>query len=130
MWTKRQTSHTGKYSTPHVLISSLISELIAKKTEGAWTHFEVISNQGWLKNLLFGKAPSVEIATDDFRTLQLNLGLGKQQSDIPVKWKQEKSGIYLIPDSDIAELVDWITKEFIRVTGNKDFQLAGWIEGL
>ena len=129
MWSKRKTSHTDEYPTPRALMSALLAELITRKTEGAWVHFEVVSNRGWFKNLLFGKAPWMEIAMEDGQILQLNLGLGKPCSPLPAKWKQEK-GLALIPISDLGELMDWMTSEFARVSGSKDFQLTGWMEGL
>jgi hypothetical protein len=130
MWSKRQASHTDKHPNPHALISAVIMDLIVRKAKGAWAHFELVSDHGWMKNLLFGKAPWMEIATDDFQTLQLNLGMREPQSSIPDKWEQEDKGMWLVPDTDITELADWMTNEFGRIIDKKDFRLTGWIEGL
>jgi len=135
MWTKRQNSHTSEFPNRIDLVKALLQEMVDKKMVEAWVHFELIKEGGWLKNLLYGNAPFLEVALTNKGCFELNLGKinGDELSRIaiPGNWKNEKQGLYNVPVSELPFLTKWIDDFFNNRVGKmKEQRLAGWFDGL
>src|ERR1700731_935948 len=108
MWTNRITSQTNEHPAPGDVFRTLLSRMIELGSESSWTHFEVIAEGGWFMNLLSGKEPWIEIAFVNRTSLQLNLGVPKQNRSlmprIPAKWRQGGNTVWTVPMSDTDEL--------------------------
>ncbi|HTD65245.1 MAG TPA: hypothetical protein VK846_01780 [Candidatus Limnocylindria bacterium] len=101
--------------------------------ESSWAHFEVLADDGWFKNLLYGKQPWAEVAFANQQSLQLNPGIAKakraEMPPIPEKWQQKNNQLWILPIADTEKLIDWIDKCFAGVSGNPLYKVSGWIEG-
>lgn len=134
MWTLRISSETREYPTPKDVIRALLSQMIGRGVESAWTHFEVVAEGGWFRNLLHGREPWVEIACVNKQFLQLNLGVLEPERPlvigIPEKWPQRGKGLWAVPADDGEELIEWVNNYLAAVSENSSYRLSGWIEGL
>jgi hypothetical protein len=134
MWTKRQSSHTSAFPDRIDLARELLQKMLDGKMVGAWVHFELINKDGWFKNLLYGKAPFLEVALSSEDCFELNLGKIKAEElslAMPRNWKSKKEGLHIIPTSELPSLIQWIDDFFKSVASEmKEQPIAGWIEGL
>ena len=134
MWARRISSGTSEHPTPKDVFRLLLSRLLERGIESSWIHLEVIAEGSWLKNILSGKQPWIEIAFVNQQSLQLNPGLPKKKAPemppLPEKWRIERKGLWNVPLSDIEELIDWIHDCLAVASGNANYQVSGWIEGL
>jgi hypothetical protein len=100
--------------------------------DSAWAHFEIVANGGYFKNLLHGNEPWVEVAFADEQSLQLNPGVPKSRRDsMPaIPWPQQGKDIWIVPLTDVPALINWVDKCLGAASGNEEYQVTGWIDGL
>jgi hypothetical protein len=134
MWTRRISSGTPEHPKPKDVFRALLSRMAERGVKSSWAHFEVVADGGWFENLLYGKQPWVEVAFVDQQSLQLNPGIRKakwaEMPTIPERWRQESKGLWTLPLADVDELIDWMVKCLAGVSGNSNYRVSGWIEGL
>jgi hypothetical protein len=108
--------------------------MVERGRESSWTHFEVVAEGGWFKNLLYGKQPFIEVAFENRQSLLLNPGVPKANRslmpEIPAKWSQKDHISWAVPTADIEELIFWVDTCLAAVSGRTDYRVSGWIEGL
>src|SRR5689334_13653228 len=104
MWARRTSSGSREHPTPKHVVQALLARMVAMAGSSSWAHFEVISEGGWFGNLLLGREPWVEIAYKDERSLQLNLGVSRQEGFLmpamPDSWKPSGNGLWTVPVPD------------------------------
>ena len=134
MWTRRISSGTPKHPRPKDVLRALLSRMTERGVDSSWAHFEVIADGGWFKNLLYGNQPWVEVALVNQQSLQLNPGVAKakraEMPTMPENWVQTGKRLWTVPLADVEELIDWTDKCLAGVSGNPNYQVSGWIEGL
>jgi hypothetical protein len=108
--------------------------LIEEAGTSSWAHFEVISERGWFRNLLYLKEPCVEVAYENEHSLLLIPEIRKQTRTlmpaIPERWPRKPKGLWRVPVGDREELTDWIDGCLAALSGRANYQVSGWIEGL
>lgn len=134
MWTRRISSGTAEYSTPQSVFRALVNRLIDERVDSAWARFEVVARQGWLTNLLFLKEPWVEVALLDDRLMELITDPRKSTHSIvpavPEMWLRGKRKSWIVPVSDRDELMTWLHAHLTSLSGNRDYCVSGWLNGL
>lgn len=134
MLSRRITSSNNDHLAPSDAFRTLLQQMIGRRVQSSWAHFEVVAQRGWFQNLWSGGYPWVEVAYETEEVLLLNLGVSKQRLStvpkIPDSWLPKGKGVWSVPVKDLDELVKWIDNCLRDVSGSASYKVSGWIEGL
>lgn len=129
MITRTQSSPTAQHPTRAHLFAALLVQLRERDDPGAWIHIDSRTSKGWIHDVLFRKAPWLEVASRDASSVFLNLGRRRTEDlpAIPSGWAEEK-GMYAVPYAEAERLVAWMCDYFRRLTGADDTKTSGSIQ--
>ena len=134
MWTRRTSSGSQEHPTPKHVVRAVLARLTERAGSASWAHFGIVSEAGWLRNLLFGKEGWAEVAFLNEYSLQLNLGVSKKHRssipEMPAGWRPSGKGLWTVPVSDSDALIDWLDACLAAVSGRPRYHVSGWIDGL
>ena len=110
------------------LVAKHLEELMAFSDTQIASRFEVVANQGWLRNLFAEREPWIEIRWIGDERLQLDLMALKPSSSMPAAFEQKSESTWLIPIAEAAGLAEWINREWLHARGSTNKTLRMWIE--
>ena len=128
---RRLTSHTPEFSTRLALIKHLIDRLASENLLESWAHWELVDRRGYFFNVLFGRAPWLEVAFEG-EAFQLNCDRREfdrsKAPEMPEHWQSIGKLLWRVPAEDSQLLIQWVDGYFNSLPLSSSHRaLTGWI---